>query len=94
MKTTPEELYKIKEEYQENFKNKIYRIMSKNHYTGEAFVYAENVNDANEQIENFKKNDLKNRDDSWGYMNVDDGDFTGELTDEQKQVTGGIYYTG
>lgn len=94
MKTTPEELHKIKAVYQSDFKNKIYMISSRAHYSGTAFVYAKNAEDANKQIDEFKAIDSSNKSDSWGYSHVDESDFTGELTDEPNQVTVGIYYSG
>lgn len=90
-----DDFYKLKPEFVPTFKNKVYNIRVKANYSGEASVYAENVEKANELIEMFKNKDNNNKNDSWGYSFVEESsDFDGYYTDEESGIVRGIYYSG
>lgn len=89
------DFFKLKPEFVTTFKNKVYNIRVKAHYSGDASVYAENVEKANELIEKFKNKDKDNKNDSWGYSFVDESsDFDDYYTDEESGIVRGIYYSG
>ena len=88
------ELDKIKDELRPNFKLKVYKVYSKSCYSGTSYVYAENAEEANRMIRNFRLEDAKNVSNSFGYSGVSEDDWTEEYTDEEKQIIPGIYYHG
>lgn len=68
---------------------KVYAVTASCYYDGLSLVAADSVEEANEFIERFKKNDKNNRCDSWGYDKVYEHDLIDGLYAEEK---GFVYY--
>ena len=58
---------------------KVYRIYSKVDYTGYSLIAANTAEEANQMIEDFKKSDSRNLNDSCGYDYVDENDVIENL---------------
>lgn len=58
---------------------KVYRIYSKMDYTGYSLIAANTAEEANWMIEDFKKSDSRNLNDSYGYDYVDENDVIENL---------------
>lgn len=58
---------------------KVYRIYSKIDYTGYSLIAANTAEEANQMIEDFKKSDSRNLNDSYGYDYVDENDVIENL---------------
>lgn len=79
----------------ENEKYNVYEINCTRLYNGYALVAAEDANEANNFIEQFKKEDSDNYCDSNGYCYVGKGDVIEDLYSERKGIIKyGIYYSG
>ena len=82
-------------EIMENEKYNVYEINCTQYYNGYALVAAENVNEANNFIEQFKKGDSDNYCNSTGYSYVDETDVLEDVYSERKGIIKyGIYYSG
>ena len=74
---------------------KVYKIEPKMHYHGLSLVAANNAEEANLIITEFKIDDTNNWNDSWGYCEVDESDaIEGVLSERKGIVLYGIYYYG
>ena len=74
---------------------KVYKVEPQMYYHGTSLVAANNVEEANSIIADFKKNDTNNCNDSWGYCEVDESDVIEGLLSERKGIVlYGIYYYG
>lgn len=75
---------------------KVYKIDPNQYcYSGVSFVAADNAEEANSFIANFKEEDEHNWDDSWGYSYVDENDVMDGLFAQGKGIVyHGIWYNG
>lgn len=75
---------------------KVYRIRpNSTRYDGFSLVAAESVEEANKYIEDFKKADFNNYQNSLGYSNVDDTDLENAIVSTRKGIVfEGIDYLG
>lgn len=70
----------------ENEKYNVYEISSTGCYYGISLVAAKNVDEANDFIEEFKKEDASNMLDSKGYSYVDETDILEDVYSERKGI--------
>ncbi len=76
-------------------KYNVYEITPKICYGGTSLVAAKSVDEANEYINNFKKSDKYNHDNSWGYENIIESDVIENVWSEDCGIIRyGIYYCG
>lgn len=75
---------------------KVYEINTRlSCYGGVSFVAADNAEEANSFVDNFKKIDTNNYGDSWGYDSVEEGNVIDGLFAQDKGIVYyGIYYRG
>ena len=74
---------------------KVYKVEPQMYYHGMSLVAANNAEEANVIIADFKKNDTNNWCDSWGYCEVDESDvIEGVLSEHKGIVLYDIYYYG
>ena len=74
---------------------KVYKVEPQMHYHGMSLVAANNAEEANSIIADFKREDTNNWHDSWGYCEVDESDVIEGLLSERKGIVlYGIYYYG
>lgn len=67
-------------------KYNVYRIDPVGNYHGFGIVAAESVEEANNLIDEFKNQDIRNSMDSGGYSHVDRGDLIYDLYSERKGI--------
>lgn len=68
---------------------KVYEIQSKKHYIGTSLVAANNAEEANKIIDEFKKRDKDNKDNSYGYEYVTEDYVIHDIFASNKGI---IYY--
>ena len=74
---------------------KVYKVEPQMHYHGMSLVAANNAEEANSIIADFKRDDTNNWNASWGYCEVDENDAIEGLLSERKGIVlYGIYYYG
>lgn len=74
---------------------KVYKVEPQMYYHGVSLVAADNAEEANVIIADFKREDTNNWNDSWGYCGVDESDAIEGLLSERKGIVlYGIYYYG
>ena len=74
---------------------KVYKVGAKMYYHGMSLVAADSAEEANSIIDDFKRDDTNNWNDSWGYCEVDESDaIEGVLSERKGIVLYGIYYHG
>lgn len=74
---------------------KVYKVEPQMYYHGVSLVAADNAEEANVIIADFKRDDTNNWNDSWGYCGVDESDAIEGLLSERKGIVlYGIYYYG
>lgn len=67
-------------------KYNVYVIDSDCFYHGKSLVAAENAEEANKIIKNFKDQDKDNTFDSWGYCFIDEDDIISDVYSERKGI--------
>lgn len=73
----------------------VYKIDSTNHYSGISLVVAENAEEANLFIDDYKERDIDNIGDSRGYSYVEECDKLEGVFGESKGIIYyGIFYSG
>lgn len=74
---------------------KVYISAAEPHYRGTALIAAESVKDANEILNQFRKDDPHNKLDSFGFCNVEPIDEIEDVFSNKKGIVhDGIYYWG
>jgi len=76
--------------------NKVYMIYpNQSCYAGITLIAANSIEEANEFIQDFKKRDKDNKNDSWGYSYAENLDLQDHLFSDIKGfIYQGIYYKG